>query len=116
MFSRLEDHCVPIDLVQAGETPEPSNPLRSDLPYVHDPPAPKRSTAGQHPGPPLTVVASERPDSEVKSEASPFVEWTLTLPPTIEAENPSAVSGLETAGSSSETGEARGVENIVGRM
>jgi hypothetical protein len=108
MFSGLEDHCVPIDLVQTGQTPEPSNPPCSDLPYVHDPPAPRRSTAEQHPSPPLTADASERPGSEAKSEESPFVGWTLTLPPAIEAGNPSAVSGLETAGVDERDGGSEG--------
>jgi hypothetical protein len=116
MFSRLVDHCVPIDRAPA-ETPEPSNPLciLSDLPYVHGPPVPRRSTAGRHPSPPLTVVALEYPDSEAKSEASPFVGWTLTLPPAIEAGNPSTVSELETRGRGARRGKARGIEKVVGR-
>ena len=101
MSSRSGFHCVQsIDLVQAAPILAPCHPPGSDLLDVHDLLVLRRSTAAQHPNPPLTVVALERPDSGVKSEALPFVVgWTLTLQGVIRARNPSAVVILRMGGS-----------------
>lgn len=80
MFSHSGFHCVhSIDLILVDQIFVPCHPLGSDLLNVHDLPVLRRSTAAQHPNLPLTVVALERLDSEVKSEALPFVGETLTL-------------------------------------
>lgn len=93
MFSRSGFRCVQsIDLIQIDPILAPCHRPGSDLLDVHDLLVLRRSTAAQHPNPPRTVVALERPDSGVKSEALPFVRWTLTLQDVIRARNPSAVS------------------------
>ena len=71
----------PIDLIQVGHFLDLSDPPDSGLPDVHDRLERRRSTAAQHPDLPRMAVALELPGSEAKSEALPFVEWTLTLPP-----------------------------------
>jgi hypothetical protein len=74
MFSHSGFHCVhSIDLIPVDQIFVPCHPLGSDLLNVHDLPVLRRSIAAQHPNLPLTVVALERPGSEVKSEALPFV-------------------------------------------
>lgn len=74
-------HVHSIVLIPVDQFLESSDPPGSDLPGVHDLLEPMRSTAAQHPDLPRMVVALERPGSEAKSEALPFLEWTLTLPP-----------------------------------